>query len=456
VVLRRAPMTSSSPPVLNTTLPCYTGIEVFAECGGSWAGTCGADANSSLLAASSRSTSAAPSGSTLSALGPGWSSCACAPGWSGHVDVVPMDTTAWGGAVLACQVHAPTVQLLWVLVIVGVLCNVIMYPSAVREHRLFLAQKRSRRQLLDDRQGIPSESRWSCASSQSRWAWASTIAGQVLFPGFFVALLSLAVVKVVGLSNIGGSGGSDGGAGVGGGGERHWHVIGVDILPTMLFFLAMLQVSIVGLVFQLRGIKAAQPIVGSLSGGNSVQLTLVSINRTLSFCWIPVGYMPCLVAPPSHLIIPTSQSANHTHAHHREPPSTPAHRPFTGSFAPCALFLQPNVVLDAACFLPFVCRRYTIRSSRRIHFLPHTDQLPTHCSPPRRPSCSGRLKTCSLTHQSSTQLTPSLPNSPLTRQHAHRLPLADLPQRPAARRIGPRARARATPGHPGVRRHARA
>lgn len=339
--VRPTPMTPSSPPVPNTTLPCYTGIEVFAECGGSWAGTCGAATNSSLLAAASRSTSAALSGSTSSALGPGWSSCVCAPGWSGHVDVIPMDTTAWGGAVLACQVHAPTVQLLWVLVGVGVFCNVLMYPSAVREHRLFLTQKRSRKQLLDDRRGIPSESRWSCASSQSRWEWTSTIAGQVLFPGFFVALLSLAVLKVVGLSNIERHSERQS--------ERHWHVIGVDIWPTMLFFLAMLQVSIVGLVFQLRGIKAAQPAVGSLSGGNSVRQTLASINRTLSFCWIPVGYMPYLVARP-HIsrpvvpIISTFQFCHHTHAHHQDPPSTrtPAHLPlgpFTGFFAPCALSL---------------------------------------------------------------------------------------------------------------------
>ena len=64
---------------------CFSGIEaVLGECGGAWAGTCNHTTGS----------------------------CSCAAGWSGHSDVLPMDLSQWGGSVLACHVHVPTVKVI--------------------------------------------------------------------------------------------------------------------------------------------------------------------------------------------------------------------------------------------------------------------------------------------------------------------------------------------------------
>ena len=84
------------------TLPCFSGVEVLFECGGSYAGTCNTTSGS----------------------------CVCAPGWSGFTDVVPLDLAPWNGTTLACPVHVNAVKVLWCLNIIPFLMCYYAYPSA--------------------------------------------------------------------------------------------------------------------------------------------------------------------------------------------------------------------------------------------------------------------------------------------------------------------------------------
>ena len=103
------------PPGLESMPTCYSGSDVLLECGGSYAGMCNTTSGS----------------------------CLCNDGWSGHSDVVPLDTTtAYGGRVLACAVHVPTIKVLWALTLVPLLLSFYLLPSSMRTMWVIFRRKR--------------------------------------------------------------------------------------------------------------------------------------------------------------------------------------------------------------------------------------------------------------------------------------------------------------------------
>ena len=53
-----------------------------------------------------------------------------------------MDLTRWGGGVLACQTHIPTVKVLWALSLVPVCFVMLMFPAALKSELKTYRRKR--------------------------------------------------------------------------------------------------------------------------------------------------------------------------------------------------------------------------------------------------------------------------------------------------------------------------
>ena len=94
-------------------LPCYSGIEIVFECGGSYAGYCDHETGS----------------------------CVCINGWSGKADGgFNMDLRPYGGRVLDCPPHVPTLRALYGIMLVICAALFIFHaayvlPKAARSYR---------------------------------------------------------------------------------------------------------------------------------------------------------------------------------------------------------------------------------------------------------------------------------------------------------------------------------
>ena len=144
--------------------PCYSGSDVLFECGGAYAGACNTTSGS----------------------------CVCNDGWSGHSDIVPLDTTSFGGRVLSCPVHVATIKVLWALVLLPMASCVYMYPSSFKTAWTIFLRKRG-----DD-----------------RLQYMIISVGMVVMPAYFVTGLALVVLK---LADHGGTA-----------------LVGVHVVPTFL------------------------------------------------------------------------------------------------------------------------------------------------------------------------------------------------------------------------------
>ena len=115
---------SSTLPLPEGGKPCYSGIEVVFECGGSYAGYCNHTTGS----------------------------CVCINGWSGRSDWYTMDLTPYGGRVLDCQVHLQAVQIIYGLIFAvsslqSLYTCIFVLPATVATHRKELCSGKTSKQL---------------------------------------------------------------------------------------------------------------------------------------------------------------------------------------------------------------------------------------------------------------------------------------------------------------------
>jgi hypothetical protein len=176
-----------------TLRPCYGGVEILFECGGTYAGACNATTGS----------------------------CECAPNWSGHTDVIPMDTTNWGGRVLSCQTHTITVKVLWAATLVPIFLILTTWPSA-SSALLKMYRKKKRNKMR--------------SQSDACHELLNLVMILVCIPGYCVAGVCLAGLKLASVDNR--------------------EAIGVRPLPTFLYFLSNFFVVAAGGLFQSRAIRA--------------------------------------------------------------------------------------------------------------------------------------------------------------------------------------------------------
>jgi len=83
---------------------CFSSAELFATCGGYFAGSC---VNGT---------------------------CVCSEGWSGHADFITMDLGQWGGPVLECPSQSVALTVLWILPLIPCLIALVSIIRMSRKH----------------------------------------------------------------------------------------------------------------------------------------------------------------------------------------------------------------------------------------------------------------------------------------------------------------------------------
>ena len=203
-------------------IPCYSGSEVLFECGGAYAGTCNTTSGS----------------------------CLCNDGWSGHSDIVPLDTSSYGGRVLSCPVHVATIKVLWALTLLPLASTIYLYPSSFKTAWATFLRKRRTDPLQ----------------------YTIIFNALCMIPLYMVSLLTLAVLK---LADNGGTA-----------------LVGVHVAPTSLFALNTFCFISMGLLQMLRALKGAfsgAVHLPSTAGGGDRQKTL-----DLLYAIVIAVMVPCL------------------------------------------------------------------------------------------------------------------------------------------------------------------
>ena len=125
---KRVPLAPSTAACMSNAsiLPCYSGIEIVLECGGQYAGSCDHTTGS----------------------------CVCRNGFSGRSDYTfTADLRPWGGRVLNCPVHLPTLRVIYAIIatVALILCifqGAWVLPQTIRVYRKHLHRGRRRRTPL--------------------------------------------------------------------------------------------------------------------------------------------------------------------------------------------------------------------------------------------------------------------------------------------------------------------
>ena len=126
-----------------------------------------------------------------------------------------MDLTRWGGGVLACQTHLPTLKVLWAISLVPLLMVFFIFPSSC---------KGEMKQYRRKRKGSP------CFYRLILFVMVCGV------PGYIISGITLAVLKLASPDNQGAA-------------------IGVDPLPTFLLFLNHLFQAVTAMTFQARKVQ---------------------------------------------------------------------------------------------------------------------------------------------------------------------------------------------------------